>query len=164
MPATGSMNAITKPSVKRSSGHSNKGLGKASRRTSERPGRLSTDLSPTRCVKRSSSCLSTISRANRFCKGPGRESVIVDKPLTKNIIRRFASAEEFMIISLVRMPPDGLAFKHQYKAGELATREYDFELEEAPLVNGRATRAGQDVRLRGEIKARISAPCDRWLS
>jgi uncharacterized protein len=69
-----------------------------------------------------------------------------------------------MIISLVRMPPDGLAFKHQYKAGELDTREYDFELEEAPLVNGRATRAGQDVRLRGEIKARISAPCDRCLS
>jgi uncharacterized protein len=69
-----------------------------------------------------------------------------------------------MIISLVRMPPDGLAFKHQYKAGELDTREYDFELEEAPLVNGRATRAGQDVRLRGEIKAGISAPCDRCLS
>jgi uncharacterized protein len=68
-----------------------------------------------------------------------------------------------MIISLVRMPPDGLAFKHQYKAGELDTREYDFELEEAPLVNGRATRAGQDVRLRGEIKAGISAPCDRCL-
>ncbi len=53
-----------------------------------------------------------------------------------------------MIISLVRMPPDGLVFKHQYKAGELDTREYDFELEEPPLVAGRATRAGQDVRLR----------------
>ena len=69
-----------------------------------------------------------------------------------------------MIISLVRMPPDGLVFKHQYKAGELDARGYDFELEEAPFVEGRAIRAGQDVRLRGEIKARISAPCDRCLN
>lgn len=69
-----------------------------------------------------------------------------------------------MIISLVRMPPDGLVFKHQYKAGELETREYDFELEEPPLVAGRATRVGQDVRLRGEIKATVSAPCDRCLN
>src|SRR5215475_2848913 len=51
MPAMESMNAITKPSVKRSSGRSNKGLVQASRRTSERHGRPSTDLSPTRCVK-----------------------------------------------------------------------------------------------------------------
>ena len=69
-----------------------------------------------------------------------------------------------MIISLVRMPPDGLVFRHQYKAGELDTREYDFESEEPLLVDGRATRAGQDVRLRGEIKAGISAPCDRCLN
>jgi uncharacterized protein len=69
-----------------------------------------------------------------------------------------------MIISLARMPPDGLAFKHQYEAGELDTREYDFELEEPPLVGGRAISAGQDIRLRGEIKASISAPCDRCLN
>jgi uncharacterized protein len=68
-----------------------------------------------------------------------------------------------MIISLARMPPDGLAFKRQYKTGELDTREYDFELEEPPLVDGRAIRAGQDIRLRGEIKARINATCDRCL-
>ncbi len=69
-----------------------------------------------------------------------------------------------MIISLVRMPPDGLVIKHQYKAGELDTREYNFELEDPPLVNGRAERAGPDMRLRGEIKARIAAPCDRCLN
>ncbi|HEY8459643.1 MAG TPA: DUF177 domain-containing protein [Blastocatellia bacterium] len=69
-----------------------------------------------------------------------------------------------MIISLARMPPDGLVFKRQYEAGELDTREYDFELKEPPLVEGRAMRAGQDIRLRGEIKAGISAPCDRCLS
>ena len=49
-----------------------------------------------------------------------------------------------MIISLARMPPDGLEFKRQYEAGELDTREYDFKLEEPPLVGGRAIRAGQD--------------------
>ncbi|MGE0133269.1 MAG: DUF177 domain-containing protein [Blastocatellales bacterium] len=69
-----------------------------------------------------------------------------------------------MIISLARMPTDGLVFKHQYKAGELDARAYDFELEEPPLVAGRATRAGHDMRLRGEIKASISAPCDRCLN
>jgi uncharacterized protein len=62
------------------------------------------------------------------------------------------------------MPPDGLVFKRQYEAGELDTREYDFELEEPPLVDGRAISAGQDVRLRGEIKAAICAPCDRCLN
>src|SRR5262245_25420914 len=69
-----------------------------------------------------------------------------------------------MVISLARMPPDGLAFKRQYKVGELDTREYDFDLKEPPLVEGRATRAGQDIRLRGEIKAGIAAPCDRCLN
>jgi uncharacterized protein len=69
-----------------------------------------------------------------------------------------------MIISLVRMPPDGLVFKHQYKVGELDTREYDFELKDPPLVEGRATRAGMDVRLRGSIKSTISAFCDRCLN
>jgi uncharacterized protein len=62
------------------------------------------------------------------------------------------------------MPPDGLAFKRKYEAGELDTRDYDFELEDPPLIEGRAIRAGQDIRLRGEIKAAISAPCDRCLN
>src|SRR5262249_31403744 len=61
------------------------------------------------------------------------------------------------------MPPDGLVFKHLYKEGELDTRGYEFTLEEPPQVQGRATRAGSDVRMRGEIKTGISAPCDRCL-
>jgi uncharacterized protein len=69
-----------------------------------------------------------------------------------------------MVISLERMPPDGLVFKRQYETNELDTREHDFDLKEPPLVDGRATRAGRDIRLRGEIKAKISAPCDRCLS
>lgn len=69
-----------------------------------------------------------------------------------------------MIISLAQMPPDGIVFKRQYQTGELETREYDFDLKEPPLVEGRAIRAGQDIRLRGEIKAKISATCDRCLN
>ena len=69
-----------------------------------------------------------------------------------------------MVISLARMPPDGIVFKRQYMTGELDTREYDFDLKEPPLIEGRAIRAGQDIRLRGEIKAAISAPCDRCLN
>ena len=69
-----------------------------------------------------------------------------------------------MIISLARMPPDGLVFKRQYQTGELDTREYDFDLKEPPLVEGRAVRVGRDMRLRGEIKAEISAHCDRCLN
>lgn len=69
-----------------------------------------------------------------------------------------------MVISLARMPPDGLVFKRRYEAGELDAREYDFNLQEPPLVDGGAMRAGQDIRLRGEIKATISALCDRCLN
>lgn len=68
-----------------------------------------------------------------------------------------------MIISLTRMPADGLIFKHQYKAGELDARDFDFELEDPPSVTGRIDRAGLDMRARGEISAKIVAPCDRCL-
>ncbi len=68
-----------------------------------------------------------------------------------------------MIISLARMPADGLTFKHQYRAGELDTSDYEFELSEAPLVTGRADRAGTDMRVRGSVKTGLSAPCDRCL-
>ncbi len=69
-----------------------------------------------------------------------------------------------MNISLVRMPPDGLVFKHQYKAGELDIRDYDFILQEPPLVSGRVDRAGLDMRVRGEVRAKLSATCDRCLN
>jgi uncharacterized protein len=69
-----------------------------------------------------------------------------------------------MIISLVRLPADGLRFEHQYRAGELDTRSFEFELQEPPVVTGRVDRAGMDMRLRGEIKATLVAPCDRCLN
>jgi DUF177 domain-containing protein len=68
-----------------------------------------------------------------------------------------------MIISLVRLPVDGLRFEHQYQAGELDTRNYDFEMLAPPLVTGRVDRVGMDMRLRGEIKAEIAVACARCL-
>ncbi len=69
-----------------------------------------------------------------------------------------------MIISLVRMPPDGLTFKHQYRAGELDTSDYNFVLDEPPLVTGRVERVGMEMRVRGEVQTRLSVQCDRCLN
>ena len=69
-----------------------------------------------------------------------------------------------MLISLLRLPVDGLAFSHQYEADELDTNEHEFELETAPQVTGRVTRSGMDVRVRGEVRATLKAQCDRCLS
>ena len=68
-----------------------------------------------------------------------------------------------MKISLVRMPVDGLRFEHQYQAGELDTRIFDFEVQAPPLVTGRVDRVGMDMRMRGEIKAQIAIACARCL-
>jgi uncharacterized protein len=62
------------------------------------------------------------------------------------------------------MPADGLTFNHQYRAGELDTSDYDFELTEPPLVTGRVDRAGLDMRLRGGVEAKLAACCDRCLN
>ncbi len=68
-----------------------------------------------------------------------------------------------MIISLVRLPVDGLNFEHQYQAGELDTRNFDFEVQEPPLVTGRVNRVGMDMRLRGDLVAALAVPCARCL-
>ena len=69
-----------------------------------------------------------------------------------------------MNISLLRLPADGLAFTHQYSPDELETTEHEFELETPPLVTGRVERAGMDMRVRGEVKAKLVAVCDRCLN
>jgi uncharacterized protein len=69
-----------------------------------------------------------------------------------------------MIISLFRLPADGLTFNHQYSANELDTNEHEFELETPPLVTGRVDRVGMDMRVRGEVKSRLIATCDRCLN
>lgn len=69
-----------------------------------------------------------------------------------------------MIISLVRLPADGLSFRHQYVSGELDIKDREFSFVEPPLVAGRVDRVGMEMRLRGEIKTNLLAPCDRCLS
>lgn len=69
-----------------------------------------------------------------------------------------------MNISLLRLPADGLAFTHQYSTDELKTTEHEFELEAPPLATGRVERAGMDMRVRGEVKAKLVATCDRCLN
>ena len=69
-----------------------------------------------------------------------------------------------MNISLLRMPIDGLPFNHQYVADELDLSEHEFELEKPPQVAGRVDRVGMDMRVRGEISARLIATCDRCLN
>jgi uncharacterized protein len=68
-----------------------------------------------------------------------------------------------MIISLVRLPVDGLRFEHQYQAGELDTRNFEFEVQAPPLVTGRVDRVGMDMRLRGDIKGAVAVACARCL-
>jgi len=94
-----------------------------------------------------------------------------------------------MIISLVRLPTDGLKFEHRYLAGELDLTGRDFELDHLASesghsdhngqngeatqtgesgvvvqVVGHAGRVGVEIRLRGEIVARLRRSCDRCLA
>lgn len=68
-----------------------------------------------------------------------------------------------MNLSLLRLPPEGRRFEHQYEAGELDLDAHEFRLDVPPLVTGRVDRAGMDVRVRGQLKARLLVPCDRCL-
>jgi uncharacterized protein len=68
-----------------------------------------------------------------------------------------------MIISLVRLPVDGLRFEHRYQAGELDTRSFEFEVQAPPLVTGRVDRVGMDMRLRGNITGELGVACARCL-
>lgn len=68
-----------------------------------------------------------------------------------------------MIIQLSRMHSDGLAFSHQYSSDELDVSGYEFEVKALTQVTGRVDRTGMDMRVRGEIKSRIAAQCDRCL-
>jgi uncharacterized protein len=68
-----------------------------------------------------------------------------------------------MRISLARLPEAGLPFAHQYQAGELDVSAHEFVLRRPPLVQGRATREGIDVRVRGQLAAELEIPCDRCL-
>jgi uncharacterized protein len=68
-----------------------------------------------------------------------------------------------MLISLQRLPVEGLRFEHRYETGELDVSAHEFALREPPIVTGLAKRSGLDVRLTGELQAALSVPCDRCL-
>jgi uncharacterized protein len=69
-----------------------------------------------------------------------------------------------MILSLERMPADGLRFSHQYEANELDLDGREFELRKPPAATVRIDRVGLDIRVRGAIKTSLVAPCDRCLA
>jgi uncharacterized protein len=68
-----------------------------------------------------------------------------------------------MIISVARLPADGLRFEHEYGPGEIDTGGREFALREPPHVAGKVGCAGVEFRLRGELRATLEAPCDRCL-
>jgi uncharacterized protein len=68
-----------------------------------------------------------------------------------------------MLISVARLPEEGLRFEHQYQPGELDVTGHEFSLQQPPLIRGRVDRTGMDLRLRGQLTAAVEAPCDRCL-
>src|SRR5215471_18533641 len=70
---------------------------------------------------------------------------------------------EDMLISLARLPVEGLGFEHQYEPGELEISGHEFRFVDAPRVVGRVDRVGSEVRLRGAISTVIVRECDRCL-
>lgn len=68
-----------------------------------------------------------------------------------------------MLISLVRLPNDGLKFEHRYEDGELDLADRDFKLSRPVVVHGRVDRIGAEMRLRGSLETVLQRPCDRCL-
>ena len=68
-----------------------------------------------------------------------------------------------MLIVLTHLPADGLKFEHQYKTDELDLAQHEFTLQQPPLLQGRVTRLGEEVRVKGQITAALEAACDRCL-
>lgn len=69
-----------------------------------------------------------------------------------------------MRIEVEKLPERGEeSFAHTYKAGELTLDEEGVSLSGAATVEGRASRKGEQVRLRGRVEAALDAPCDRCL-
>jgi len=68
-----------------------------------------------------------------------------------------------MLISLARLPVEGLGFEHQYGPDELDIAAHGFKFHEAPRVTGRVERVGSEVRLRGRLSTLVVCECDRCL-
>ena len=68
-----------------------------------------------------------------------------------------------MRIEVDRLSERGEAFAHTYAPGELALEEEGLSLTVPVSVEGRATRKGSEVRLRGRIRTTVEVACDRCL-
>ncbi len=68
-----------------------------------------------------------------------------------------------MRIEVEELTEAGQAFAHTYAPGELSLEDEYVHLAEGAAVEGRASRKNEEVRLRGKIRARVEATCDRCL-
>lgn len=68
-----------------------------------------------------------------------------------------------MRIEVEQLEGGAKPFAHLYEPDELILDDERVRLTEAPQVQGRASRKGQEVRLRGQITARAEVECDRCL-
>lgn len=68
-----------------------------------------------------------------------------------------------MRFEIDKLTEQGEPFAHAYAPDELALGEEGARLLTPAEVEGRASRKGDEVRLRGQIRATVEAPCDRCL-
>lgn len=68
-----------------------------------------------------------------------------------------------MLIELDKLEGNSSSFAHVYEPAELVLDEEHARLIDPPEVRGRLTRRGNEVQLRGTVKARAEVDCDRCL-
>ncbi len=69
-----------------------------------------------------------------------------------------------MRIEVEQLEGSAKPFAHTYAPAELILDEESARLTEPPQIRGSASRTGNEVRLRGNIKARAEVDCDRCLA
>ena len=66
-----------------------------------------------------------------------------------------------MRIEIERLDAQGEAFAHRYATDELSLDDETARVASEASVSGRATRKGDEVRLRGTVTAEVEVYCDR---
>ena len=68
-----------------------------------------------------------------------------------------------MHIEVEKLSEGGEPFAHTYAEGELSLEEDRASLRGETVVEGRASRKGEAIRLKGRIRAEVELSCDRCL-
>jgi len=68
-----------------------------------------------------------------------------------------------MLIEVEKLSKEGESFAHTYDEGDLALEEGRSRVAGATSVEGHASRKGEEVRLKGRIRAEVEVACDRCL-